>query len=46
MEASFKDFLQNLSDDEADDLWAWFDSNPNAIEEVTDVIANSHPTLT
>jgi len=38
-------FLTNLSDQEADAIWEWLDSNPEAVQEIIKVIADSHTDL-
>ena len=38
-------FLTNLDNQEAANVWKWLDSNPEAIQEMIEVIANSHINL-
>lgn len=38
-------FLTNLDDQEAADIWEWLDSNPEAAQEMIEVISNSHTKL-
>jgi hypothetical protein len=39
------EFLKELNDKDADELWLYLDGNPEAIEEMTMVIAESHPNI-
>ena len=45
MNNTLKEFLEQLSDQEAKDIWGWLDENPSAVEEMIKVTVDSHPNI-
>ena len=45
MNEKLKTCLEGLSNAEAEEIWAWLDENPKAIEEMIEVVVDSHPDL-
>ena len=45
MSNELRKFLEGLSDESANKIWAWLDEHPNAVEDMIKVISDSHPSL-
>jgi hypothetical protein len=45
MDDKLKEFLENLDDNDAEEIWAWLDNYPEAVDRMISIIANSHPNL-
>ena len=45
MNEALKMFLEELSDDNADEIWSWLDNEPNVREEMIKIICDSHQHL-
>ena len=39
------EFLKELPDQDADDIWKWLDSHPFPVIEMIQVIADNHPLI-
>jgi hypothetical protein len=46
MPNNFEHYLRNLSNDQADILWEWFDNNSDAAHAVILTLVDSHSELT
>jgi hypothetical protein len=45
MNDNLKKFLRYLDDLDADEIWKWLDSNPDAVTIMIEMIVESHPEL-
>jgi hypothetical protein len=45
MNQKLVEFLQNLTDSEADKVWLWLDGNPDAIGDMIAVLVDAHPNI-
>jgi hypothetical protein len=43
MPKSLIDFLNSLPEEDADEVWRFFDENPGAIQEMIEVLADRFP---
>lgn len=45
MNKKLKEFLESLTDEDADEIWEYLDGDRNCREEMTLVLIESHPNI-